>query len=80
MCTALQKATRSALSNFQKDDLQYLVANIRTSTGSQFANKYNVPHVTLLLFDKRGKLQNVLQGVRKAEELTLAFKALIDRK
>lgn len=77
MCTALQKATRSALSNFQEDDLQYLVANIRTGTGSQFANRYNVPHVTLLLFDKRGKLQNVLQGTRNSGELTSIFKELI---
>jgi uncharacterized protein HemX len=79
MCTALQKATRSALQNFEEDELKYLVANIKTAKGREFANQHNVPHVTLLLFDKRGKLQNVLQGVRKKEELKTVFSSLIGK-
>jgi uncharacterized protein HemX len=73
MCTALQKATRSALQNFEEDELKYLVANIKTAKGREFANQHNAPHVTLLLFDKRGKLQNILQGVRNEEELKTVF-------
>lgn len=80
MCTALQKATRSALQNFEEDDLRYLVANIKTAKGREFANQYNAPHVTLLLFDKRGELQNVLQGVRQEAELTTVFTNLIERR
>ncbi len=78
MCNALQKNTRSALSNFEDGDLEYLVANIRTSGGRQFANQHNVTHVTLLLFNKRGRLQNVLQGVRSEDELVTVFKQLLE--
>ena len=78
LCTALQKQARKAVSNFDEDELNFLVANITTAKGREFANKHNVPHVTLLLFDKRGKLQNVLQGVRQEEELTNTFSGLVN--
>ena len=79
MCNALQKNARSALSNFEDGDLEYLVANIRTNKGRQFANQHNVPHVTLLLFNKRGRLENVLQGVRGEDELVTVFKQLLKK-
>lgn len=79
LCTALQKATRSALSDFEEDDFKYLVANVKTAKGREFASRYNAPHVTLLLFDKRGKLQNVLQGVRQEEELKTVFANFIGK-
>lgn len=80
VCNALQKATRAALSNVESEKLQYLVANIKTAQGQQFANQHNVPHVTLLLFDKRGKLENILQGVRQEEELTTVFNTLAQKR
>ena len=79
MCNALQKNARSALLNFEDGDLEYLVANIRTSKGRQFANQHNVPHVTLLLFNKRGRLENILQGVRGEDELVTVFKQLLKK-
>lgn len=78
LCAALQKATRSALSNFDEGVLDYRVANVKTQDGSQFAARYNAQHVTLLLFDKRGRLQNTLQGVRQEEELVMLFTALAE--
>lgn len=73
LCRALQKETRNALSNFEPENFEYLVANIRTSKGREFANTHNVPHVTLLLFNKHGRLKQVLQGVKSESELTGVF-------
>ncbi len=77
LCATLQSETRKAVSNFEAEEVNFLVANVRTQKGREFANKYNVPHVTLLLFNKRGKLENILQGVRREEELTNIIGSLI---
>lgn len=75
MCQALQKETRKALAQFDRGDLQYLVANIRTEEGATLAGKFGVPHVTLLLLDGQGDLKEVLRGQRPADEIAAAFRA-----
>lgn len=79
LCRSLQSETREALDLFEEHELDYVVANIRTAEGSSFARRYAVPHVTLLLFDKRGKLTATLRGQRQSEELGLAFRQLVSR-
>lgn len=78
LCRSLQADTRKALDMFQDGELDYVVANIRTAKGKTFQNRYGVPHVTLLLFDGKGDLQEVLQGQRGAYELRNRFQALLD--
>jgi len=73
VCLALQRETRDALSAFNQSDFEYLVANIRSKEGSDFANKYFVPHVTLLLFDGQGKLSKVLNGPNNSDFLKAEF-------
>lgn len=62
LCKTLQDQTRNVLSQFDEDKFEYMVANIKTKKGAEFAGKYGVPHVTLLLFDKRGKLIQIVRG------------------
>ncbi len=69
-CTALQKQTRAALKDFDACGLVYLVADIKTDDGAQFAARYGVPHVTLLFFDSQGTLLNTSHGMRRSAELT----------
>ena len=76
LCLSLQSATREALAEMGDDEITYLVANIQTPDGRAFANQYGVPHVTLLLFDGQGELQDVLNGVRQPEALLPVFKEL----
>lgn len=76
-CAALQRATRSALRAFDEDELDYVVANIRSTEGSEFAARHSVPHVTLLLFDGAGERKLTLQGQRRSEELERAFRSLL---
>lgn len=75
-CTALQRQTRRALSDFGEDEIIYLVADIKTQQGQIFAGRFGVPHVTLLLFDANGSLVQTLQGVRQADELRATFERL----
>ncbi|MEP1586615.1 MAG: thioredoxin domain-containing protein [Tateyamaria sp.] len=72
-CTALQKQTRAALRDFDEGEITYLIADIKTPEGAAFARKYRVPHVTLLLFDKDGELQQTIQGLQQASQLSETF-------
>ena len=69
LCQTLQRQTRKALKSFDDDEFTFLVANVKTLSGSTFAAKYGVPHVTLLLFDRRGKMVQIVRGPSDAESL-----------
>ncbi|MEL7116408.1 MAG: thioredoxin family protein [Pseudomonadota bacterium] len=73
MCRSLQKETRKALGRLEECAIVYLVANIRTEEGAAFAAKYGAPHVTLLLFDASGELQDTLTGERDRDALEARF-------
>ena len=74
VCTALQKEARQAVKSLD-DDMVFLVADITTDVGRQFAVRYGVAHVTLLLFDGAGARKQTLQGMRQSEDLSPIFKA-----
>lgn len=62
LCQQLQRQTRRALRGFDRDAAVFLVANIASAEGSAFAAQFGVPHVTLLLFDADGVMQQVVRG------------------
>ncbi|WP_299688029.1 hypothetical protein [uncultured Tateyamaria sp.] len=74
-CTALQKQTRRALRDFDDCGLTYLVADIKTPEGAAFARRFNVPHVTLLLFDGAGDLKRTVRGLHDSPHLAEVFAA-----
>lgn len=78
LCRSLQAETRKALAKFDEGQLDYVIANIRTDKGKGFAARHGVPHVTLLLFDGKGELTEVLQGQRGQYELQNHFQALLE--
>lgn len=73
ICTALQGETRAALRDFGECDMLYLIADIKQDAGFAFQAKHNVPHVTLVLFDGAGEVQQVLTGMRDSDELKTIF-------
>lgn len=79
LCTALQRETRRALKGVPEDALTYLIANIRNEDGAAFANRHGQPHVTLLLLDGSGQVQEVINGVQDADILRRAFERHIAR-
>ncbi len=74
LCRALQSETRDALCDLDDDELQYLVANLRTANGRKFAAAHGVGNVTLLLFDGDGQRQRILSGVRNSDSLEEIFR------
>ena len=72
MCRALKSNVEDALAKLD-NDLQYRIADIGTGEGRRLQREYDVPHVTLLLFDGNGELKRTMNGVREVSELTDAF-------
>ncbi len=77
-CVALQREARSAMTAFKAEELQFLVANIRNATGRRLADTHGVGHVTLLLFDGKGKRRDVLVGSNTSDFLSQAFRRHVD--
>jgi hypothetical protein len=77
LCVALQRETKRALRSFDDGRLDYVIANVTSAKGRSFAGRYGVGHVTLLLFDGSGELQQILHGQREARELRGAFRELV---
>lgn len=71
LCRRLMGATRKAIEDFPS--VAYRVADITTDEGKSFQTKYDVPNVTLLLFDEQGSHLETLNGVRDADELRELF-------
>ena len=78
-CRALQREVRKALEDFADEDLQYLVANIRDEDGRKLASAHGVGHVTLLLFDGKGKRRDILSGPNTSAFLELPFRRHVAR-
>lgn len=79
LCRQLKRNLDSVKNEF-KDDIQFKTANILTKKGARFAEQHQVPHVTLLLFDKHGQRINTLRGVRSSDEIKDALIALEKRR
>lgn len=79
MCRTLQKQVRRALRSFDGDHYNYLVANINTDEGRALARSHNVPHVTVLLFDPRGEMVQIVRGPSDADTLKTVFDLHLQR-
>lgn len=75
LCRRLKNNLDSVKGDF-KNNIQFKTANIANAKGRGFANKYNVPHVTLLFFNKKGDRVNTLQGVTPKEDIRKALEQL----
>ncbi len=76
-CLALQREARKAISELEDGSIQYLVANIREEEGRRLASKHGVGHVTLLLFNGRGRQVGVLVGENRSDFLEAEFRRLV---
>jgi len=74
-CVALQKEALEAASEFEDDELQFVVANIRSEKGRRLANEHRVGHVTLLLFDGNGKRRRTIVGPNASAYLERQFRS-----
>ncbi len=77
ICIALQKESRAAVENIEGGGLQFLVANIRDAKGKKLATQNGVGHITLLLFDGKGKRQEILRGPNDRDTLESTFRQFL---
>ncbi len=78
-CAELQRQARKAMSGFDDDELQYLVANIKSDKGRSLASKHGVGHITLLLLDGAGKRRDTLVGNNQSDYLKTVFRNHAER-
>ena len=78
-CVALQREVRKALAEFDDEELQYVVANIRTAKGGRLAREHGVGNVTLLLFDGEGRRRDTLAGPSTSDVLAHLFRRHLAR-
>lgn len=72
LCRRLMRNTHEALGD--SSDIEYRIADITTPKGREFQQQYDVPNVTLLLFNGRGRHVDTIQGVTPVEALTDRFR------
>ena len=77
LCRRLMANTKKALG--ERDDITYRIADITKTKGREFQERYGVPHVTLLLFNAKGRHVHTVQGVTPAEELVEHFRRHLPR-
>ena len=77
LCRRLMANTKKALD--ERDDITYRIADITKTKGREFQERYGVPHVTLLLFNAKGRHVHTVQGVTPAEELVEHFRRHLPR-
>jgi hypothetical protein len=80
LCLRLRSDANSAMVRFSDEDLLFFVADVTTPEDQGLMRKYNVSKVTLLLFDRDGKLNRSLNGVKSDDVLHQAFLAHISRR
>ena len=76
LCQSLRSNVDSVKGEF-RGQIQFRIADIDTSSGRALARRYDVPHVTLLLFDGAGELVTTLSGVREPADLRPSFRTLL---
>lgn len=72
LCQQLRSNANAAMKGLD-DQLLFRIADVTTHTGHRLQRKHKVDNVTLLFFDGKGELRNVLSGVRDKSELRRAF-------
>lgn len=73
LCRTLQKQARKAMKSLDEAAFEYLVANIRSEDGLAFSHRYGVGHVTLVLFDAKGEMVEIIRGPSDVATLERAF-------
>ncbi|MEH6457507.1 MAG: thioredoxin domain-containing protein, partial [Cocleimonas sp.] len=79
LCNRLKSNLGEVKGEF-KDKIQFKTANILKPKGRVFASKHNVPHVTLLFFDKKGQRVNTMEGVSSSDDIKSSLQRLSKRR
>lgn len=73
-CRRLKNVVSNSLE--KSDPILYRLADIKTSEGKALQRKYNVPNVTLLYFDARGKHVHTTTGMQTSDDIRASINAM----
>ena len=73
LCNQLRRHAGNAVDHFGDERLLFRIADISTPEGRQLQRRHQVPHVTLLLYDGKGEVRRILNGVKGEDTLKHAF-------
>lgn len=76
LCQRLRTNAEQALNEMEHPPA-WRIADINTTSGADFAHRYGVGHVTILLFDGQGNRQQTIEGVTASHDLRSAFEKLM---
>lgn len=76
LCQRLKANAEEALDQMASPPA-WRIMDINTRKGADFANQYNVGHVTILLFDARGNHQATIEGVTGVNSLRDTFEEMM---
>ncbi|QHD49816.1 thioredoxin domain-containing protein [Vreelandella aquamarina] len=76
LCQRLKANAEQALNEMEQPPA-WRIADINTTSGADFAHRYGVGHVTILLFDGQGNRQQTIEGVTSSRDLRGAFEELM---
>ena len=76
LCNRL-KSNLAKVKGDYMDKVQFKTANILKQKGKNFAKKHDVPHVTLLFFNKQGQRVETMQGVSSSDEIKRNLDSLV---
>jgi len=75
LCNRLKSNLTKVKGEFE-EKIQFKTANILKQKGRDFAKKYDVPHVTLVFFNKKGKRVDSIQGVTSSDQIKMRLQQL----
>lgn len=76
LCQRLKANAEDALDQMASPPA-WRIMDINTRKGTDFADQYNVGHVTILLFDAQGNHQETIEGVTSTDSLRNAFEEMM---
>ncbi len=74
-CKRLKNIVSNALND--DDPVHFRLADITSSEGKALQDKHNVPHVTLLYFNAKGKHVHTTQGIQTQEQIRSALDLVV---
>ncbi len=74
VCRRLSKVLK--ISTKDQDTVKQRLADITTTEGKALQTKYNVPHITLLYFNEKGRHIHTTSGMQTKDNITAEIKRL----
>jgi len=77
-CPTCRRLKNIVTNEIDGDEVAYRLADITSVEGKALQDKYRVPTITLLFFDKRGKHVHTTRGLQTKEQIRVALRTVVE--